>query len=70
VKISIEFIKLLRIDYRTEWENITLEAYLQNYGGLRIWRAINQAIPKESSWKTIADILFASSMYECYNYEF
>ena len=37
---------------------------------LRIDLQTNKRVPNEPSWKTIADILFASSMYEWYNYGF
>ncbi len=68
----IKFINQLRMDLQTnkdEWENITLEDFLE---AMEAW--INdmdgyylnsdQPVPKQPSWKTIADILYASSMYE------
>jgi hypothetical protein len=68
----IKFIKHLRTDLQTnsaEWENITLEDYLE---AMEDWVKdmdgyylnTNQPVPEQPSWKTIADILFASSMYE------
>lgn len=68
----IKFIKHLRLDLQTnkaEWENITLEDYFE---AMEAWvkdmegyySNTNQPVPKQPSWQTIADILFASSMYE------
>ncbi|MEH7356242.1 hypothetical protein V7150_22260 [Neobacillus drentensis] len=68
----IEFINHLRMDLQTnkdEWENITLEDFLE---AMEAWvndmegyySNSNQSVPKQPSWKTIADILYASSMYE------
>ncbi|MDT0147722.1 hypothetical protein Q9R38_14485 [Priestia aryabhattai] len=68
----ITFINHLRVDLqsnRDEWENITLEDFLE---AMEAWindmegyyLHSNQPIPKQPSWKTIADILYASSMYE------
>ncbi|MEH7749106.1 hypothetical protein V7659_29445 [Neobacillus drentensis] len=68
----IKFIKHLRRDLQTnrvEWENITLEDYLE---AMEAWvkdmegyySNTNQPVPIQPSWKTIADILFASSKYE------
>ncbi|WML58103.1 hypothetical protein [Neobacillus sp. PS2-9] len=68
----IKFIKHLRMDLqsnRAEWENITLEDYLE---AMEAWvndmegyyLNTNHPVPKQPSWKTIADILYASGMYE------
>ncbi|MEH7300430.1 DUF7660 family protein [Neobacillus drentensis] len=68
----IKFISHLRMDLqnnRAEWENITLEDYFE---AMEAWvndmegyyLNTNQPVPKQPSWKTIADILYASSMYE------
>ena len=68
----IRFIFHLRMDLKNnkeKWENITLEDYLE---AMEAWindmdgyyLNTNQPLPKEPSWKTIADILIASSMYE------
>ncbi|WP_066074839.1 DUF7660 family protein [Neobacillus soli] len=68
----IKFIFHLRMDLKTnsdEWGNITLENYLE---AMEAWITDmdgvylnqNQPMPKQPSWKTIADILYASSMYE------
>ena len=68
----ISFIFHLRMDLKNnkeKWENITLEDYLE---AMEAWiddmegyyLNTNQPLPKEPSWKTIADILIASSMYE------
>ena len=68
----IKFINHLRMDLKTnsaKWENITLEDYLE---AMEAWvndmdgyyLNTNQPIPKQPSWKTIADILYAASSYE------
>lgn len=68
----VKFISLLRVDFqnnKAEWENITLEDYLE---AMEAWitdmdgyyETTDQPIPKHTSWKVIADILYASSMYE------
>jgi len=68
----IKFINQLRFDLQInkgEWENVTLEDYLE---AMEAWvndmdgyyLNVNQPVPKQPSWKTIADILYASSMYE------
>lgn len=68
----IKFINHLRRDLQTnkaEWENITLEDYLE---AMEAWvndmegfyLNTDQPVPKQPSWKTFADILYASSMYE------
>lgn len=68
----IRFIKQLRMDLQThnhEWENLTLEHYLE---AMEAWASdmegyysnIDQPIPKQPSWKTIADMLYASRTYE------
>lgn len=68
----IKFIFHLRMDLQNnheKWENITLEDYLES---MEAWLSDmdgsylnnNQPIPIQPSWKTIADILYSSSMYE------
>ena len=68
----IKFINHLRSDLqanKAEWENITLEDYLE---AMEAWvndmegfyLNTNQPVPKHPSWKNFADILYASSMYE------
>jgi hypothetical protein len=68
----IKFIFHLRMDLQThkdKWENITLDDFLE---AMEAWvndmegyyLNSNQPVPKQPSWKTIADILYASSMYE------
>jgi len=68
----IKFINQLRMDLQInkgKWENVTLEDYLE---AMEAWvndmdgyyLNINQPLPTQPSWKTIADILYASSMYE------
>lgn len=68
----IKFINQLRMDLQInkgKWENITLEDYLE---AMESWIEdmdgyylnVNQPFPTQPSWKTIADILYASSMYE------
>ena len=68
----INFIYHLRMDLKTnseEWENITLENYLEamerwitDMDG--VYLNLNKPMPKQPSWKTIAQILYASSAYE------
>ncbi len=68
----IQFINHLRMDLKTnkdKWGNITLEDFLE---AMEAWvndmegyyLNSNQPVPKQPSWKTIADILYASKMYE------
>ncbi|MEI5908691.1 hypothetical protein WAK64_16710 [Bacillus spongiae] len=68
----IKFLLHLRKDLQTKgnaWENITLKDYLE---AMEAWVEdmdgyylnTNQPIPKQPSWKTIADILYAATMYE------
>lgn len=68
----IKFINHLRMDLKInkdDWENITLEDFLEameawvnDMEGLYL--NSNEPIPKQPSWKTISDMLYASSMYE------
>ncbi|MDR7240169.1 DUF7660 family protein [Neobacillus drentensis] len=68
----IRFIFHLRTDLqnnREKWGNVTLDDYLEAMEGWisemdRFYLNSNQPIPNQPSWKTIADILYASSMYE------
>lgn len=68
----IQFIHSLRKDLQTnkeEWENTTLEDFLE---AMAAWvndmegyyLHSNEPMPTQPSWKTIADILYASSKYE------
>ena len=68
----IKFIHHLRKDLQSnsaEWENITLEDYLE---AMEAWindmdgyyLNNNQIPPEQPTWKNIADILIASGMYE------
>lgn len=71
-KDLIAFVKYLRTDLetnRSKWENITIEDYLEAMEGWltdmeSYYSNTNQIMPNQPSWKTIADILYASSMYE------
>ena len=68
----IKFIDHLRSDLQAnkgEWENISLEDYLEAMAAWindmeGFYLNTNQPVPKQPSWKTFADILYASSMYE------
>ncbi len=68
----IKFINYFRKDLQSngaEWKNVTLEDYLE---AMEAWVTDmdgyyvnnNEIPPKQPSWKIIADILIASSMYE------
>lgn len=68
----ISFIQHLRANlqtHRDEWENVTLDQYLE---AMEAWVSdmdgydsiTHQPNPKQPSWKTIADMLYASRMYE------
>lgn len=68
----IEFLSALRKDLATnndDWENPTLERYLE---GMESWVGTmdayytntNQTIPEQPTWKMIANILYASKIYE------
>ncbi|MEH7452996.1 DUF7660 family protein [Gottfriedia acidiceleris] len=68
----IRFIFDMRMDIRNnreKWENITLENYLE---AMETWvndmdgyyLNTKQTLPKQPTWKIIADLLYASSIYE------
>jgi hypothetical protein len=60
----IKFIMYLREDLhekKSEWENPTLEAFLES---MEAWISDNENLPLNPSWKTFADILYASKIYE------
>lgn len=68
----IKFVNQLRMDLQNnkgEWANITLEDYLE---AMETWindmdgyyLNNNKILPKQPSWRNIAEILIASSMYE------
>ena len=68
----VSFVRALRNDLETnkgEWENSTLEGYLR---AMEDWIEsmdgyylnTGQPVPDTPSWKTIADILYASKIYE------
>lgn len=67
-----DFVAALLLDFQrnpNEWENPTLERFLSamedwirsmdNY-----YQNIGQQIPQAPTWRTLADILYASKMYE------
>jgi hypothetical protein len=68
----ILFLFQLRIDLKNnkeEWENNTLEGYLESMENWvedleGYYLNLNQQMPDQPSWNTIARILFASSRYE------
>ena len=68
----VSFIRALREDLQSnkaQWENATLERYLR---AMEDWIEsmdgyylnTGQPVPQSPSWKTFADILYASKMYE------
>ncbi|MEM1505494.1 hypothetical protein RG959_19000 [Domibacillus sp. 8LH] len=66
------FISLLRIDLqnnKAQWENHTLERYLEAMEAWVIgmdgyYQNREEPMPEQPSWKTVADVFYASSMYE------
>ena len=67
-----DFVELLRQDLQAhseEWENSTLDRFLD---AMEAWiRSLdnyyinkNQPIPQSPSWRTFANILYASKIYE------
>ncbi|WP_316569322.1 hypothetical protein [Neobacillus sp. YIM B06451] len=68
----VKFINLLRKDLqmnKDEWENANLadfleamEAWVNDMEGF--YPNANQAVSEKQSWKMIANILYASKMYE------
>jgi hypothetical protein len=68
----VAFIELLREEFAKaghQWENPTLETYLEAMQAVLIdWkgRFINRSetVPKVPSWRLIAEVLLAASAYE------
>lgn len=68
----IQFIHHLRKDLlanEEEWENVSLADYLDAMAAWMedmdgYYKNTGQPIPEQASWKTLADILFAATMYE------
>jgi len=66
------FIKLLLNDLITnesEWENITLEKYLESMSAWLIdsdglFLNLGKEMPKQPKWSTIGEILLAAKYYE------
>jgi len=46
---------------RNEWENPTLEMFLEAMGA---WISDSNKVPDQPTWMTFADILYASKIYE------
>ncbi|RAP75660.1 DUF7660 family protein [Paenibacillus montanisoli] len=68
----LKFLTALRNDLSTndeDWENPTLARYLE---AMEAWITdsdayyinTNQLVPKQPTWKTFADILYAAKIYE------
>lgn len=60
----IMFIESLRTDLKTnkdEWENITLEHYLES---IEAWMNDTEKLSEEPSWKAFANILLSGRFYE------
>ncbi|MNW02728.1 hypothetical protein D3C71_1985600 [compost metagenome] len=60
----IYFLSQLRNDLNQnnrDWENQTLESYLE---AMEAWLTDYSNIPSQPTWKTFADILYASKIYE------
>ncbi|MCR8630883.1 DUF7660 family protein [Paenibacillus radicis (ex Xue et al. 2023)] len=58
------FIQVLRNDLQTnndEWENITLEHYLES---IEAWITDTTSLPNEPNWKSLAQIMYAGKVYE------
>jgi hypothetical protein len=67
-----DFVEVLRNDYETnanEWGNNTLAQFLSAMaswieGMDGYYKSIGEPVPQTPSWRTLADILYASKMYE------
>jgi hypothetical protein len=60
----ISFINELKNDLavnKTEWENLSLEDYLDAIKG---WIEDTNSLPSNPNWSTIAEILMAGKYYE------
>ena len=60
----IEFLSCLTKDLEKnhdEWENPTLERFLEAMGA---WLIDSKSVPDQPTWRTLADILYASKIYE------
>jgi hypothetical protein len=68
----LNFVELLIKDLQVnpnDWENQTLESYLEAIAGWTegmegYYANTGQHLPKDIPWKVLADILMAASMYE------
>jgi len=68
----VDFIRKLRNDFsmrRDEWENNTLESYLEAVQAvLNDWpgRCKNQGkrLPRDPTWHLLAEVLLAATLYE------
>ncbi|SFA99522.1 MULTISPECIES: hypothetical protein [unclassified Bacillus (in: firmicutes)] len=60
----ISFIDELKKDLfanKTEWENLTLEDYLEAIKG---WMEDTNSLPSNPNWSTFAEILMSGKFYE------
>lgn len=60
----IMFIKSLRTDLKTneeEWENITLEDYLES---MEAWMTDTNMLSEKPNWKSFTEILLSGRFYE------
>jgi hypothetical protein len=60
----ISFIDKLKNDLvtnQTEWENLSIEDYLEAIKG---WVEDTNSLPSNPNWSTIAEILMAGKFYE------
>lgn len=68
----LKFLSALRKDLvinKENWENPTLESYLEAMeawveGMESYYVNTNQSIPEQPTWRVLADILYASKIYE------
>lgn len=63
-KDLILFIKSLRTDLKTnekEWENITLEDYLES---MEAWMTDTNLLSEKPNWKSFAEMLLSGRFYE------
>ncbi|WP_066172204.1 DUF7660 family protein [Bacillus marinisedimentorum] len=60
----ISFIDNLKNDLvtnQTEWENLSLEDYLE---AIKSWVEDTNSLPSNPNWSTLAEILMAGKFYE------
>lgn len=60
----VVFLRALRHDLNThpnEWENLTLEMFLE---AMESWTEDTDSLPASPEWKSFANILLAGKLYE------